>query len=537
MKNMKKTTYIWAITLVIAGLMITSAASIAVPIFETEKTENSINVEKLDLELHTLEMSTTGQVPLTHVAKTLDTNPAFAYEGDQLHPGFGRTLTGTHMASYRDNEFGNVIWTFSSDDGITYDDGVYYDTNSDYPSVKLWDGDRFFGTMLPNYNDLSGAPIYLFECTDPTNYDSYSRVYWDLSSDGWHDTLDIDIGVDNTQENWEWGFIAFVASTTYTSPECIEVPFILYPTNDAGYAMISWYPDFPNCVHADAVIDHITFKTYAVYDRDNGAAWDLLVRNDDFSNWDGSSKIYEITGESNLTCPAVAANDGNMVLVAETDENGNKDIICIYGNIANPQTSFIADSVDNEMFPDVRYAEDETYVCTFVKNNTLYKSITEDGGATWDDPEEVYSTLEVKEEYKTADICDFAAMALFEVDNGVDIDIYLENELYVRIVPILEITSIVGGLGVTATVKNTGNGPATDVELSITVTGGILGLIDKNASDIVVSLAVDEETTISSGIIFGLGAVEIVATVTCAEESSDEETAEGKQIIIFTKIS
>jgi len=136
MKNAKKT-YIWAITLVIAGLMIASAASIPAATDETKT--SGVVVEKLDLEKQTLDMAVSGEKELKQLPMPLDTNPAFAFEGDQLHPGFGRSINGNHMAAYRDDVTEQVIWTFSADDGASYDPGVYYDTGSDYPSIKLWE--------------------------------------------------------------------------------------------------------------------------------------------------------------------------------------------------------------------------------------------------------------------------------------------------------------------------------------------------------------------------------------------------------------
>jgi len=534
MKNMKKT-YIWAITLVIAGLMIASAVSIPAATVETKT--SSVVVEKLDMEKQTMQMALTGEKELKQMPMPLDTNPAFAFEDDQLHPGFGRSFGGTHMAAYRDEAQSNVIFTFSADDGVSYDPGVYYDTNSDYPSIKLWGGERFFGTMVPNYEDCSGAAAYVFETTDPTDSGNYALTYWDWSSNGWYDFIDMEIAVDDSAEDWAWGFNAIVASSTYSgcSPNpYIDGPFINYQTDDAGMGTISWYNNLPGCDHADAAIDHVTAKTYAVYDHDNGANFELLVRNDDFTNWDGAGSLSTINGASNLTYPAVAANDDDMIILAETDENGNKDIICIYGNVAAPSTSFVIDSVDDEMFPDVRHVQDDKFVCTYVSDGKLYTSVTEDAGATWSTAEEIDD--DVVEEYKTADICDYANYAMYEFHNGDDIDIYLGDLPGGIQVPIFEVVSITGGIGVTATIKNVGTAAATNVDLNLVVAGGILGLINKDVNNTVASLAIDEEVSISSGLIIGLGAIDIDVSATCDEGTSISGSASGTQLFILSRI-
>lgn len=538
MKNMKKTTYIWAITLVIAGLVITSATSI--PAAQDAPGTSSVSVKKLNLEKQTLEMAATGEVELQHKAMTTDLYGAFEFEGDQLHPGFGRS--GAYMsAAFYDEDLDSIIWTGSDDDGATFLDGVYWDLGGDYPSIKTWDNSpRFFGTFVTDYFDLNGGATYLFECTDPMGTETYAITYWDWSGNGWYDMMDADIACDNSENIWEWGISSYVISSTY-GDGYTDGPTITYSDEeDEGSGWISWYY-YDGCAHTDVDIDPVTHMGYVVYDWEDTTAgvWKLLVRKIDFATIEtGYDVMFEITGTGNLNRPAIAAYDDQVIILAETDENGNKDIVCLYtdtGDMTALQTSFVADSSDDEVFPDVRHAEDDTYVCTFVSDGVLYRSTSEDGGATWSDPAEIDECVE---EYKTADITDFAAQAMYELDNGADVDIWRLDPLYGILTPILEITSITGGIGVTATVKNkaTATAAATDVELGLTVTGGILGLINKNVSDTVASLAIDGEATISSGLIFGLGAVEIVATVTCAEGSSDEETADGTQIIIFTNV-
>ena len=103
--------------------------------------------------------------------------------------------------------------------------------------------------------------------------------------------------------------------------------------------------------------------------------------------------------------------------------------------------------------------------------------------------------------------------------------------------PELSIESITGGLGVTAIIKNVGDADATNVNYALTVTGGILNLINVTITDIQTDLAVDEEIVVDTGIFFGFGPIDITVTATCDEESSDEETADGMQIIVFSIVN
>jgi len=506
--------------------------------------ENDVNIIKIDKTAQKTTMQCNDMaVPFKHMAKPLDVSPAFQFELDQLHPGFGRSILGMHMATYWDEDYNNIIWTFSADDGASYDPGVVYNTpGGDYPSIKLWDDaqTRFFGTFVTDPDDYDGGPVYLFECTDPSDYDSYSLVSWPWDLYGWYDMIDSEIACDSSQASWEWGFISFVGSTTYTIPTTTEGPFIMYQTSSSGGGMISWYGGIKGCSHTDADIDHVTYDTYALYDwYDSEYSADvLLVRLDHFDNWDAPGDLIEIVGEGNLQYPAVAVNDDNLVILAETDENGNKDIICFYSDagLNNIQSSLVASSTDDEMYPDVRHINETKFVCTFVMNETLYKSISKDGGATWSEPGEISG--DAVEEYKTADICDYGTQALFEFDNGDDVDIWLENDLGAPPpVPILEIASLSGGIGVSAVIKNIGNSDATNVNWSITVKGGILGFIRKTVDGIIPTLAVDEESDpLETGLLLGLGSIDVTVTAICDEGSSATNSTDGWQIIIFTWI-
>jgi hypothetical protein len=511
---MKKKTILVTAILVI-GLMITS--TIVIPANENENFKVQVKVS--DLEKQTLEMKKSPvEYEKKYISKTLG-DPEFAFEGYQLHPAFG-SAGSQYMAAYVDEMNENIIWTFAPDAGVYYTIGSL----ADYPSIKHWGGSRFFGTLNPDpYED--DANIFMFEATDPADSDTYYLGAWDWSDNGWWDIRDIDIACENTRETWEFGAWSLVASHNY-GDGATNGPHISYPTSEDGYAQISWYY-VDNCEHTDIDIDKETKKSFAVYDCLIEGTWELLIRVDRTDNWDGASNLYHIQGAGNLQYPAVAVNSNDMVLLAENDEMGNKDIICISGNPPFTQTSVVVSDAEDERYPDVRHVEGETFVCTFVKNNGLYSCVSEDAGETWSTP--VLVENNVVSEYKTADITDLGAQVMYEIDNGGDIDIW-RAILEGASAPFIEIDLIAGGIGVNSVIKNTGTADATDVEWTITVTGGILGLINKEASG-TTDIAVGEEISISSGLIFGLGNIEITVTADLAQES-----VSAKQLIILTVV-
>jgi hypothetical protein len=423
------------IAIAIVGLLITSVSS--VPVQKTNEQTLSLTVTALDLEPQKM------SVPTQYLTQTPnDLNkmpslgiPAFEGEGNQLHPAI--SLTGQiHMTAYYEEDLGNIVWTFSGTGGPPYDPGVYYDNGGDYPSIKYWGEDEdfqkhFYGTFVTSYMDLNGGPTYLFHTPDALDTTQYEMTYWDWSAHGWSDMKDADIACDNSQEKWEWGVSSYVTSSTYGNTYT-DGPTVVYADETTeGQGWISWHY-INGCAHTDISIDNSIIYSYAVFDWYDPDAeyWRLLCRVQDFDQiMNGYDELFDLDAGGNTEYPAVAAENGNIVIVAQTNINGNADIICLYGSsISTLSTTYVVDSVDDEMYPDIRHVSGDTFLCTYVKGNALYGKISDNAGATWgsevmlSDPAE-----DVVHEYKTSDLSENAVKAMYEVDNEVDIDIYITD--------------------------------------------------------------------------------------------------------------
>jgi hypothetical protein len=90
--------------------------------------------------------------------------------------------------------------------------------------------------------------------------------------------------------------------------------------------------------------------------------------------------------------------------------------------------------------------------------------------------------------------------------------------------------SIAGGLGVKAIIKNNGTSDVTGVGWQIHVEGGILGMINKTVNG-TIDIPAGETITVKTGLLFGFGAITIVAKV-----ADEEQTETGTQIIIFSMV-
>ena len=91
----------------------------------------------------------------------------------------------------------------------------------------------------------------------------------------------------------------------------------------------------------------------------------------------------------------------------------------------------------------------------------------------------------------------------------------------------LAIQNVKGPIGVKAEVKNNGDVAASNLEYTMTVTGGILGLIDKTIDGTKTELAPGTTESISSGLILGFGKIVIEITANADNAGEVTETKEG----------
>jgi len=456
--------------------------------------------------------------------RALTNVPVATLPEDEFHPTIATDSSQSYIVGYTDMQdvLTQDIYMAISPDGTTWQIAGYWNIDGveDYPSFDYWGGTTFYGTFMPDPN----TPYqYLMSTTDITDTSTYQLVYWDWSSYGWSDFQAPKIACDNSQNPWEYGFIATIASTTYTGYECTYAPHMFFadPDNEQqGY--ISWVNEYNNTLHCDVDIDTQSHIGYGVYDwqDESNQKWTIIVWERSFEDpLNGESQIIELTSDHNDTVPAVAAQNGYVYVVCQEELNtpGKQDVVCYYshdGGATWDSSIVSANPAKDEMYPSiVAYGEGAT--CIFSMDGDLYYSHTSDGGATWSQPAKINEgSGSVVMDYRNAMITSGGSVVWTDNRNGND-DVYYDNVG----VPaaLITIESVKGGFGITATIKNIGTIEGKNVPWSISLDGTVFIGKEKSGT---IDIAPGQEQTIKTGFILGIGSVTVTVNAGSASATA-----------------
>ncbi|MBN2227469.1 MAG: thrombospondin type 3 repeat-containing protein [candidate division Zixibacteria bacterium] len=354
-----------------------------------------------------------------------------------LHPAIASAGNDTLLRAYEyhSTDYTNsvVYWTSSIDNGANWSSCCYFDIyNAAYPSVDYHGTEsRMYGTLVPPNTWGGGGTIVLMRFPDPTDETTWNGSYSNWTEYGFRNMKMNDIASDNSAQSWNWGFISLVISRYYP-PDYIydDIPMIFFQIDAAGYTFIKYHPELAGCNNTAAAIDHVSSLTYAVYDwyNDDDNQWQLIVRQDNFADWDDSSHTMIeafIDPTIHITQPDVAAYDDHILIVAAVNSDASPsdyDILCWHAIDTDPidlddNPVVIAATAEAENHPRLAHIDGNQFVCSFVQDNILYASFTCDGGLSWTDPQQISQPTEtVPAEYRTGDIAKGGDIAIYEVD-------------------------------------------------------------------------------------------------------------------------
>jgi hypothetical protein len=544
-----KKLYLLAITFVIAGLMITSATSLPVTSdVEEIPTEEAVQCVWVPCQLVktvSRDDSTNGISPL------FAGNQITAGDYDEFRPTIAADASGRFFISFDgradEGESYYPIFTYTEDSGATWADPVYFpdSAGASKPDVDFKPS-GFYATFSPSV-DLNGQ-IWVI---DASVIEDPAGSMWDFGPNNIDSFQDMHIATythagPTDDGAWNWGGLAFTGYNGYSNPTVVGCPFTFYQYSAEGGGLIGWVTNTDGCAHASIDIDLVTNMSYSAYDRSVTGVYQLLIRKDNYGVWTNQGDYYshpmsttkKITGAGNLTYPDVIADSNNVLVVAQNDEAGNQDIICYYSTngMSSYNNAIISDAAEDELYPQITWIKSGVAVCTYIRGTEAYCKSTEDFGVTWSTEQRVSDEQLDPVEDHAMTICGINgnAYAIWQDGRGANKDIFWDS-FYQVSAPNVQIGTVAGGIGkVTMEILNSGTGEATDVDWSITVTGGILNKINVVTTGTEASIAAGGSTTVQTDkFIFGLGKLTIQLTAGAATASKT-----GKILLfLVTKIA
>lgn len=545
-----KKLYLFAITFVIVGLMIAVSASALIQIPEKTSTSKPVIVNTIKNGIagrSIAKAQTLGAVMHRSSASPLYADPIPVTSGS--HPTIAHALTSVCILGFESQEDPNVWFAVSSDQGMTWSDqaiGWQVPAVPALPDADTCNNGQFIGTMVPNFDDNDGSALYKIITVNPLDLSDtgWNCMYW-----VWKDVGDftnfksVATGGYNSptaaENTWAYGGAAMIGdfNASTNNPE-LNTNFFSYQFRDDGYAWIYNWNNVTGCSVTGMDIDQDTLYAYAVWNYvnpGNNNSTDLLVYINNFGKWDTYAGYpihpdfaqYSLNTTGNDTDFDITSYKNNTMIVSQRD---NVSIVCYYSFNALKTVNEVTIAA-NGSNPRIVQTGYKRAACTYINNGKLYYTITTDGGATWSTPTLVEGSDNIPAEHKSTDICGYGAtwMANSTISFGPIVGLLPPA-------PRLTIDITKGfGVGVKATVNNTGDAAATNMEWQIMVNGGILGLIKSNFSGTIATIPAGGNEPIKTGMIIGLGTITVTMAVTCDEGvTAGPLVRDGSQFTIFT---
>jgi len=467
----------------------------------------------------------TGETLISVNSPEEDHLPALTRDGD------GNTVVvWSHHVSALESDIG---MSYSTDDGSSWNPSIFeFEGYQYYADIAYFEGTRYEG---PQWDGLwlesldadteAGTFILITDITDPGSYEAYG---WTEGSRPGATCLNFENDMWYRMFYYEYapGPVVAMINDDQGMNQGLEL-WWMSAGEDLGSVVYNWDsgtgPEGPYMpardIHTAAVHDSDPAWTeedffYVVCQSDIAEASQVLYKRCvpiEESDIEYAEESYFLDGGDlyDAAHPCVAASGDRVIVVYMSTDNiyGDWDIVCQYSTDRgqNWETSVIAeDHPADETYPDV-YMSGSTVFVAYAKNGNLYVTKSEDGGATWGEPDQVNGQDGTVVEEENA--IDIAQGGIVWTDNRNG-----DKDIYYAPLPsaIINVGTISGGFGVSATVTNTGTEDASAIDWTISLSGPVF--VGKEASGTIDSLPAGGETTIGTGLVFGIGPTTITVT-------------------------
>ena len=232
--------------------------------------------------------------------------------------------------------------------------------------------------------------------------------------------------------------------------------------------------------------------------------------------------------ESGATDPDVSGDNGKVCVAYVQDGQVTVAYCHDVQKEVGEDFSFGTSTIGAGNYPCVYMTGDNVFV-GYINGGNLFVVKSEDGGITWGDPEQINDVSGTVVGQAASVGIDAGIIAWTDSRNGA-FDVYYAPTEAIPL-PILEITGISGGIGVSAVIENVGDAAATNLNWEITLDGTVF--LGGSTTGTEASLGVGESVAIKSGFPLGFGPIDISISASCDEGASASESAAGTLLLFF----